>query len=146
MVRRIRPAFLILIPRVKSFLCRCVVTASSKRARTVTPVRVTIQRAVINRLASSELELCVTRAVRLAAQVIASLRRVRSYAGSPRTIVVIRPSFAPAIHQRVQRISPSQTVRTPYSSNPDHSHISLRPKLWDWRVSVRQRTLHVIGL
>ena len=120
--------------------------ALSNRARTVTPVLVTVQRAVIHRLADSGLEPCVTRAVRLVVRVIASLRRVRSYAGGPGMIGVTRPSFVPGTRRHVQRISLSQTVRTPRFSNPDRSHTSPRSKLWYWRASVRQRYLHVIGL
>ena len=146
MVRRTRLAFLTLIPRVKLFLCRCVVMESSNRARTVTPVLVTAQRAVIHRLANSGLEPCVTRAVRLVARVIASSHRVRSYAGSPGMIGVTWPSFVPGTRRHVQRTSLSQTVRTPRFSDLDRSHISLRSKLWYWRASMRQRYLHIIGL
>jgi hypothetical protein len=141
-----RLAFLTLIPRAKSFLCRCVVMALSKRARTVILVRETVQRAVIHKLANSELEPCVTRVVRLVVQVIVGLRRARSCAGSPGMIGVTRPSFVPVTRQRVQQISLCQTVRSLCFSNPDRSYTSLRPKLWDWRASVRQRYLHVIGL
>ena len=141
-----RLAFSTLIPRVRLFLCRCVAMASLKQARSVTPARVTIRRAVIHRPANSQPEPCVTQVVRLAVQPIASSLRRRSYAGSPRMIGVIRPSFVPVIRRHVQRISLSQMVGTSCVSSPHCSHTSLRPKLWDWRTSVRQWYLHVIGL
>lgn len=112
----------------------------------MTPVRVAIQRAVIHKPANSEPEPCAIQVVRPAAQVIASSPQQRSYAESPEMIGVTRPSFVPATRQHVQRISLSQMVRTSCFSNPYHSHAPSRPKLWDWRASVRQRYLHVIGL
>lgn len=137
MVRRIHLAFLTLIPRVKLFPRRCAVMVSSRQARSVTPARVTIRRAAIHRLANLGPEPCVTQLARLAAQVIASLRRARSYAGSQGTIGVIRPSSVPVTRRRAQRISPSQMVRTSSSSNPDRSHTSSRSKLWDWGACLR---------
>jgi hypothetical protein len=116
--RRTRLASLIPIPRARLFPCKCAVMASSKRARSVTLVLVTIRHAVIPRLASSGSEPFVTQAVRLAARVIASLPRERSYAGSPRMIGVMYPSFVLVTRQRVQRTSPSQTVRTSDSPIP----------------------------
>jgi hypothetical protein len=78
----------------------------------VTPVWVTIQHAVISGPANSQLEPCVIRAVRHAAQVIANWRQQQSYAGSPRMIGAIRPNIALVARQRVRRISLSRTVRT----------------------------------
>ena len=155
MVRRIHLAFLTLIPRVKLFLCRCVVTASSKQARSVTPVRITIQHAVIHRLVNSQPEPCVTQVVRLAARVIASLRRERSCAGNPGMIGAICRNFVPVIRQHVQRISLSQTVRSSCFSNPDRISCFYKAKavgLKIWRAPTvfaphwTVRFLHVLGI
>lgn len=146
MARRIRLASLTPIPRVKLSLCRCAVMVLSRRARSVTLVRVTTQRAVIHGLASSGPELCATQVVRLAARVVVSLHRKHSHAGSLGTIGVICPSFVPVTRQHVPRISLSQTVRTSRSSNPDRSHDSPRPELWGWKACMCQRYLHIIRL
>ena len=146
MARRISLASLTLIPHVKLSLSRCAVMVSSRRARSVTLVRVTTQRAVIHGLASSRPELCATQVVRLAARVIVSLHRERSHAGSPGTIGVICPSFVPVTRQHVPRISLSRTVRASRSSNSGCFHNSSRPELWCWKVSVCQWHLHIVGL
>lgn len=77
----------------------------------MTPVWVAIQHAVIHRLANSQPEPCATQLVRLAAQVIVSWLQQRNYAGSPGTLDVMWPSFAPVLRQRARQIPPNQTVR-----------------------------------
>ena len=127
MARRIRLVSLILTPLVKLFLCRCAVMASLKRTRSVTLGRVTPRHAVIRRHASSGPEPCATRVVLLVAQVVVSLHRERSSAGSPGMTGVICPSFAPVTRQHVQLISLSQTVGTS-SSDLDCSHDPLKAR------------------